>query len=67
MTSATSIGSVGSASVEVIIGPKGGHGSNAPKELGGHYVIVNTTFSNAETQDVTEANDFRRVGILKNP
>ena len=67
LTSSTSIGTVGSASVEVIIGPKGGHGSNAPKELGGHYVMVNTTFSNAETQDVTEANDFRRVGILKNP
>ena len=67
LTSSTSIGTVGSASVEVIISPKGGHGFNAPKELGGHYVMVNTTFSNADAQDVTEVNDFRRVGILKNP
>ena len=29
--------------------------------------MLNTTFSNADTQDVTESNDFRRVGILKNP
>ncbi len=67
LNSSSSIGTVGSAVVEVIIGPKGGHGANAPKELGGHYVMVNTTFSNAEAQDITEANDFRRVGILKNP
>ena len=29
--------------------------------------MVNTTFSNVDAQDVTEVNDFRRVGILKNP
>lgn len=67
LSSSSSIGTVGSASVEVIISPKGGHGSDAPRELGGHYVMLNTTFSNADTQDVTESNDFRRVGILKNP
>ena len=35
-----------------IISPKGGHGSNAVKELGGHFVIVNTTFSGAESDDI---------------
>ena len=66
-TGVVSIGTVGSAALEVIISPKGGHGSNAVNELGGHYVMINTTFSNTETQDVTESNDFRRVGIIKNP
>ena len=51
-----------------IIDPKGGHGSNAPKELGAHYVMSNTTLSGAEgSGDFNTVNDFRRVGIVKSP
>ena len=67
VTPGTHIGTTGSPAIEAIISPKYGHGVNVPKELGGHYVLVNTTFSNTETQDVTESNDFRRVGLLKSP
>tara|TARA_B100000424_G_scaffold67817_1_gene50265 strand:+ start:2731 stop:4245 length:1515 start_codon:yes stop_codon:yes gene_type:complete len=66
-TGVVSMGTIGSAAIEAIYQPKGGHGSNAPNELGGHYVMINTTFSNSDAGDVTEANDFRRVGLLKNP
>ena len=36
-------------------------------ELGGHFVILNTKFEQEEGQDITVANDFRQVGIVKNP
>src|SRR5210317_159784 len=47
--------------LDVIIGPKGGHGENAIKELGGYYVMLNTNFEAGETSnsgDFTTANDF---------
>ena len=66
LTTAAAIGGSGSA-IDVIISPKGGHGSNAVKELGGHFVIVNTTFSGAESDDILAGNDFRNVGIVVDP
>ena len=57
-----------SAIVTPIIGPKGGHGSNAIKELGGFYVMTNTTISGTEgSGDFVVDQDFRRVGIVLNP
>jgi len=56
------------AELDVIIGPKGGHGFNAVKELGGYFVMLNTNFEGAETSnsgDFTTANDFRRVTLLR--
>ena len=66
LTTASAMGGSG-GSVEVLIGPKGGHGYNAVEELGGHYVMMNTTLTQAEGDDITTANDFRRVGILVDP
>ena len=60
------MGGTGGA-IDVIIGPKGGHGYNAIEELGGHYVMMNTTVTQAEGDDFTVANDFRRVGLITNP
>jgi hypothetical protein len=54
--------------LDVIIGPKGGHGENAIKELGGYYVMLNTNFEAGETSnsgDFTTANDFRRVALMR--
>jgi hypothetical protein len=54
--------------LDVIIEPKGGHGFNAIKELGGFFVMMNTNFEAAETSnsgDFTTANDFRRVTLLR--
>ena len=49
-----------------IIEPPGGHGTDAIEELGGHYVMVQTKFEPSDA-DATQVNDFRRVGIVKNP
>src|SRR6056300_1127188 len=68
---ATNAGGTGSgAELDVIIPPKGGHGSNAVKELGGFYVMLNVNFEGVESgsgSDVTAANDFRRVVLIRDP
>ena len=57
-----------SAIVTPIIGPKGGHGYDAISELGGFYVMTNTTISGTEGGgDFVVDQDFRRVGIVLNP
>ena len=57
-----------SAIVTPIIGPKGGHGYNAVDELGGFYVMSNTSIASTEgSGDFVVDQDFRRVGIVLNP
>jgi hypothetical protein len=54
--------------IDVIIEPKGGHGKNAIKELGGFFVMMNTNFEAGEASnsgDFTTANDFRRVALMR--
>jgi hypothetical protein len=53
--------------VEPIISPTGGHGVDAVRELGGHYVMMNVKLEQDEGADFSVANDFREVGILKDP
>jgi len=54
--------------LNVIIPPKGGHGYNALKECGAYYVMVNKSLTGAEgTSDIGVSNDFRRIGLVKNP
>jgi len=53
--------------IEVIVSPKGGHGFDAISELGGHYIMMNTTLTQSEGDDFTVANDFRRVGVVVDP
>ncbi len=67
LTSASSVGSGSGGVVSVQASPKGGHGSNAITELGGHYVMLNTTLTQAEGDDFTTKNDFRRVGLIVDP
>ena len=67
-TLATSSAMGGSGgSVEVVISPKGGHGYDAVAELGGHYCMMNATMAQAENDDITTENDFRRVGLVVDP
>ena len=54
--------------LDVIIEPKGGHGKNAIKELGGFFVMMNTNFEAGEASnsgDFTTANDFRKVMLMR--
>ena len=56
------------AELDVIIEPKGGHGFDAVKELGGFYVMLNTNFEGTEssnTGDFTVTNDFRRICLIR--
>jgi len=60
--------SLSGAELDVIIEPKGGHGKNAIKELGGFFVMMNTNFEAGEASnsgDFTTANDFRRVVLMR--
>ena len=62
---ATNAGGAGSgAELDVIIPPKGGHGKNAVEELGGFFVMLNTSIEGTESSnsgDFTAANDFRKI------
>ena len=58
------------AELDVIIPPKGGHGFNAIEELGGFYVMLNTSLEGTESAnsgDVTVANDFRKITLIRDP
>ena len=66
LSSASAIGGSG-GSISVVIGPKGGHGFNAVQELGGHYVMLATTLTGAEGDDITTGNDFRKIGLVVDP
>lgn len=50
-----------------IISPPGGHGSDPYTELNGHYVCISTRFSNSESGTIPTQNDFRQVGLIKDP
>ena len=54
--------------LKVIIPPKGGHGKDAVKELGGYFVMLNKSLTGLEgTSDITVSNDFRRIGVVRDP
>ena len=58
------------AELDVIIEPKGGHGKNAVEELGGFYVMMNTSLEGTEssnTGDFSVANDFRKITLIRDP
>lgn len=56
------------ALLDVVIPPRGGHGSDPSFELGGYRVMINTKFSYAEgSGDFPTDNDYRRIGLVINP
>ena len=55
------------ATLTPVIGPAGGHGSDAVKELGGFYVLTNARLEYSESNNFTTNNDFRKVGMLAQP
>ena len=57
-----------SAIVVPVISPPGGHGSNAVEELGGFYIMTNTTIAGtAGSGDFVVDQDFRRIAVVKDP
>jgi hypothetical protein len=55
------------AVLQPILSPKGGHGSDPWNELGGNRVCISTKFTNSESGTLPTQNDFRQVGLIKNP
>jgi hypothetical protein len=55
------------ALANAVISPVFGHGSDAVSELGGYFAMINSKLTYDENGSFTVSNDFRRVGILKNP
>ena len=61
--------SVDQPKFEVVIPPKGGHGADIYRELGGFRVMLYSKFDNNvdDSPDYAVGVDFSRVGIVKNP
>lgn len=66
VTSNSSI-AANSATVRPVISPQGGHGANNYHELYAKDIGVSVTFANTESGVLPTLNDFRTVGIVKNP
>ena len=49
------------------LSPPGGHGSDPVGELGGYNVMLNVRLSGTEGGNFPSNNDFRIIGILKDP
>ena len=57
----------GAATATAIISPKGGHGANAVEELSGKFVMVNSRLDGSESNTISTANEFRQVGLVRDP
>lgn len=55
------------AELRVIRSPYKGHGSNPAGELGATSVCISMTFANNEGNTIPQSNDYRTIGILKDP
>lgn len=66
-TTATVTFASGAATATAIISPKGGHGANPVEELGAKYVILNVRLDGNESNTISTANDFRKVGLIRDP
>ena len=67
-SSAVTVGSTAIGALEVILPPQGGHGSNFEEELNAKRVMTNIRLTYAEgSGDFPVDNDFRRIGIIKDP
>jgi len=68
---ATVVGNTGGTSntavLVPIISPSGGHGSDAETELQAKHVSISFTFANTEADTIPTTNDYRTIGIIKDP
>jgi len=60
-------GVTNTALVSAVLGPKGGHGKDPEAELGGKYLGISVTFANSESGTIPTSNDYRTIGLLKDP
>jgi hypothetical protein len=55
------------ANLRAIIGPEGGHGKHSPNELFARTLMFYSNVSTDLNQGVQVNNDYRQLGIIKNP
>ena len=55
------------ATARAIISPRGGHGSNARNELNAKELMLTVSVSGNESNTFPTNNDFRTVGIIRDP
>lgn len=67
ISSNTAHTTVTAANVEPVLSPPGGHGSDIINELYANKAGVSVTFANNETNTIPTTNDYRTIGILKDP
>jgi hypothetical protein len=68
LTTPVTVASNATGALEPIISPQGGHGSNMEQELNGKRVMLNIRLTYAEgSGDFPVDNDFRRIGIVRDP
>jgi hypothetical protein len=68
LTSAVSTPANAVGALEVVLPPQGGHGSDHETELNGKRIMTNIRLTYAEgSGDFPVDNDFRRIGIIKDP
>jgi hypothetical protein len=68
LTTPVTVGGTATGALEPIISPQGGHGFNMEMELNGKRVMTNIRLTYAEgSGDFPVDNDFRRIGIIKDP
>lgn len=60
-------GTSNTATVKPIISPIGGHGYDAPTELGARSVGISLSYNTSEGGYITTDNDFRKFILLKDP
>jgi len=55
------------ATAVAYVSPPGGHGSDPVGEFAAHNVILNVQLSGAESNTFPTVNDFRTIGLLRDP
>lgn len=55
------------AYARAVVSPFNGHGANAVTELNANGLIIASSFADERNQGIVVDNDFRRVGLIKNP
>jgi hypothetical protein len=68
LSSAVVTASGATGAIEIVLAPQGGHGSDHETELNGKRVMTNIRLTYSEGGgDFPVDNDFRRIGIIKDP
>ena len=59
--------SSGAAVALPIISPRYGHGADPIEEMGAKYIMINVRLDGSESNTISTANEFRQVGIVRDP